>query len=95
MVFVLATKCSSNECRSYTMFREGLLNLCDETETILHLECFLLLIIFLCPLLPAFLYKYEKNIVFIITKNAQFYIITPICRHIYVIFREFQKLHFA
>jgi len=68
MVIVLASKCSFNECRHYTLFREGLLIFCDETETVLHLECFLLLIKHLGPLPPAFLYKCGQNIVFILTK---------------------------
>ena len=68
MVFVLATKCSFNVCRHYKFFRAGLLNLCDETETVLHFERFLLIIISPGPLLPEFLYKYGRKIVFIITK---------------------------
>jgi hypothetical protein len=68
MVLVLATKCSFNEYRHYTLFREGLIILCDETEAVLHLECFLLIIIHLGLLPPAILYTYGQNIVFILTK---------------------------
>jgi hypothetical protein len=68
MVLVLATKGSFNESKHCTLFREGLLILCDETETVLHLECFLLLNIHLGPLPPTFLYKYGQNILFILTK---------------------------